>query len=376
MREPVTFIHSADWQLGMTRRYLSDEAQARFTGDRVATIRTIGDLAEREDAQFIVVAGDVFETPNLSRRDIGRACEAMAEIGRPIFLLPGNHDPLGPGSIWTRRDLTDSLPDSVTVLDGEGPFDVSRDVEIVAVPWRSKDPGRDPVTGILDTLEPTEKTRILVGHGMLDELEPDRDSTNSIDTSALRRAVTEGLVDYVALGDRHICWIDDVTGAVNYSGAHESTSFREPTRGTVLSVRIEDGRVRAERREVGTWLHTELTRELTSAADLDLLREDLAAIWQKDRAIVRTALSGTLSMAAAAELDRLLDDQQQIFAAIFPWERKMSELVIIPDEADEDTLGLSGFAADAMAELRELAEGGSQSANDALRLLYRLGGAR
>lgn len=376
MKQSVTFIHSADWQLGMTRRYLSDEAQARFTGDRVATVRTIGDLAEQENAEFIIVAGDVFEHPNLSRRDIGRACEAMGEVRVPIYLLPGNHDPLGPGSIWTSPDLKDSLPDNVTILDHQGPFAVSRDVEIVAAPWRSKDPGRDPVVGILDKLEPTEKTRILAGHGMLDELDPDRDSTTTVDTSALRTAITDGLVDYVALGDRHICWIDPVTSAVNYSGTHESTSFREPTRGTVLSVTIDGDNVHAEPREVGTWLHTDVKRELTSAADLDLLRGDLAAIRQKDRAIVRTELSGTLSMAVGAELERLLDDHSEIFAAIYPWERKQTELVIIPDDSDEDALGLSGFAASALAELRERAEGGSQSANDALRLLYRLGGGR
>ena len=39
------FLHTADWQLGMTRHFLSDEAQARFTAARIEAITTIGALA-------------------------------------------------------------------------------------------------------------------------------------------------------------------------------------------------------------------------------------------------------------------------------------------------------------------------------------------
>lgn len=375
-KAPVTFIHSADWQLGMTRSsYLSDEAKARFTSDRVRTIRTIGELADKEGAQFIVVAGDVFESANLSSRDIWRAFDAMSEVKVPIFLLPGNHDHLGPGSIWTSRETEKAKPDNVTILDREGSFDAAPGVEIIAAPWYTKHPGRDPVTGVLGTLAPTEKTRILVAHGMLDIIDPDRESETRVDTAKLRTAVRDGLIDYAALGDRHICWVDEETGAINYSGTHETTSARETTRGTVLSVTIGEEGAKAVPHEVGTWLHHGIKRHVSTMADIELLAADLAEITQKDCAIVRTELTGTLSMSAGAALDQLMEDQQQIFAALYAWDRH-TDIVIIPDDHDEDALGLSGFAADAMAELRGLAEDGDATASDALKLLYRLGGTR
>lgn len=374
-KAPVTFVHSADWQLGMTRWYLSDEAQARFTGDRIGTIRAIGDLAKKEGAQFIVVAGDVFEHANLSSRDIWRAFEAMSETDLPIFLLPGNHDPLGPGSIWTNEDTEQSKPDSVTILDHEGPFDATPEVEIIAAPWRSKHPGRDPVTGVLDSLRPTDKTRILVAHGMLDTLDPDRESVTRVDSGRLKTAIREGLIDYVALGDRHSCVIDEETGAINYSGAHETTSPREKTRGTVLAVTIDGSGVNPVRHEVGTWLHHDITRHVSSMAEIDLLKADLATITQKDCAIIRTALTGTLSMASGAALDQLIADQRQIFASLYTWKRN-TDIAIIPDDHDEDALELSGFAAHAMMELRNMARDGDTTASDALKLLYRLGGKK
>ena len=98
----VRFLHTSDWQLGMTRHYLAPEAQARFTADRIDAVRSIGDLARRVGAQFVVVAGDVFEHANLPDADLARAAGAISEMGVPVHLLPGNHDHTGPGSVWER----------------------------------------------------------------------------------------------------------------------------------------------------------------------------------------------------------------------------------------------------------------------------------
>jgi len=56
------FLHSADWQLGMTRHFLEGEAQARFTAARIEVIGAIGQLAVKEGCSFVVVGGDVFES--------------------------------------------------------------------------------------------------------------------------------------------------------------------------------------------------------------------------------------------------------------------------------------------------------------------------
>ena len=38
----VRFVHTSDWQLGMTRHFLEGEAQARYTAARIDAIRSIG----------------------------------------------------------------------------------------------------------------------------------------------------------------------------------------------------------------------------------------------------------------------------------------------------------------------------------------------
>ena len=59
----VKFLHTADWQPGITRHFLADEAQARFDGARIDAVRAMGRLVRHEGFGFVVVCGDVPE-PN------------------------------------------------------------------------------------------------------------------------------------------------------------------------------------------------------------------------------------------------------------------------------------------------------------------------
>ena len=59
----IRFIHSSDWQLGMTRAFLSPEAASRFSQARIDAISALGKMAKEHGAQFIIVAGDVFAVP-------------------------------------------------------------------------------------------------------------------------------------------------------------------------------------------------------------------------------------------------------------------------------------------------------------------------
>ena len=58
----VKFLHTADWQLGMARHYLSHDAQARFSAARLDVVEQMARLATNEQCEFVVVCGDVFES--------------------------------------------------------------------------------------------------------------------------------------------------------------------------------------------------------------------------------------------------------------------------------------------------------------------------
>lgn len=49
------FLHTSDWQLGMTRHFLTEGAQKRYTQARFDAIRTMRRIAKKENCQFISV---------------------------------------------------------------------------------------------------------------------------------------------------------------------------------------------------------------------------------------------------------------------------------------------------------------------------------
>ncbi len=294
----VRFIHSADWQLGMTRRYLGADAQPRFSAARVEVVRAIGSLAVDRGCTFVVVAGDVFETNQVERQVVVRALDAMAATPEVTFyLLPGNHDPLDASSVFRSPTFLQHQPANVVVLDRPGLLTIAPGVDLVAAPWSSKRPLTDLVADSVRDLGATGSQRIVVGHGAVDHLSPDSTNPALIQVEALEGAIDDGRVHYVALGDRHSTTEIGRTRRIWYSGAPEATDFRETDPGNVLVVEVDGDSVVVEQVRVGTWRFVQHDAELAGEADLDVLDAFLDGLANKARTVVRLGLRGQLSLA-------------------------------------------------------------------------------
>ncbi len=371
----VRFIHTADWQLGMTRHFLSPEAQARFTQARIDAIRTIGHLAREEAASFVVVAGDVFESNQLEPRTVRRALEALRDVNVPVYLLPGNHDPLDASTIYRSPTFVDHKPEHVIVLDDTSPRTVVPGVEVLGAPWLSKRVVKDLVQAVTDELTPSAATvRVLAAHGVpRDPLVGENPA--SIDIHAAEAAIADGRIAYLALGDRHSTTSLGRTGAIWYSGTPEPTAHDECDAGNALVVDIDDHRVSTVTpRRVATWTFREEAFELDSDTGVEPLANWLDACKGKDRCSARLSLFGTISLSTDAQLQELLDRNRDLFGAL-EVAGPTASLVVRPDDDDFSDLQLTGFVARAVDELRETATRSGpeqQMARDALGLLIRL----
>jgi DNA repair exonuclease SbcCD nuclease subunit len=373
----MRFLHTADWQLGMTRHFLAGDAQPRYSAARRDAVAGLGELAAEVGAEFVVVAGDVFEHNQLAPQVMGQSLEAMRAIGIPVYLLPGNHDPLDASSVYTSALFKAERPDNVTVLDRAGAHEIRPGLEIVAAPWRSKAPTTDLVAEVLDGLTPGPVTRVLVAHGGVDVLDPDREKPSLIRLAALEDALARGVVHYVALGDKHSLTQVGDGGRVWYSGSPEVTNFDdvESNPGHILVVDVDEDTVSVESRRVGRWRFVTMHRQVDSSRDIADLDMNLDLMTEKDRTVVRLALTGSLTVTDRAALDACLDRYARLFAWLGLWERR-TELAVVPADGEFDDLGIGGFAAAAVEELVATArEGDAPSAADAqaaLALLLRL----
>lgn len=381
----MRFLHTADWQLGMTRHFLSGEAQPRYSAARRGAVSALGPLAAETGAEFVVVAGDVFEHNQLAPREVSQSLEAMRGIGVPVYLLPGNHDPLDAASVYTGALFTAECPDNVTVLDRPGVHQVRPGLELVAAPWSSKFPTTDLVVQALDGVPADGVTRIVVGHGAVDILVPDKDRASLVGLAALEAALARGAVHYVALGDKHSVLDVGSSGRVWYSGAPEVTNFDdvEPDPGNVLVVDLDEADprrpVRVDPRRIGTWRFLSLRHGVDNSRDVADLDINLDLMPDKERTVIRLGLTGSLTVTDKAALDVCLDRYARVFAALVPWDRQ-TDIAVMPADGEFDDLGIGGFAAAAVDELVATARSSGDDAEDAraaLALLLRLteGGA-
>ena len=85
----MKILHTSDWHLG---RRLDNRSRL---DEQEEVLCEIAEIAEREDARVILIAGDVFDTavpPAEAERLFFRAAKRLAGEGRAVVAVSGNHD--------------------------------------------------------------------------------------------------------------------------------------------------------------------------------------------------------------------------------------------------------------------------------------------
>jgi len=371
----VKFIHTSDWQIGMTRAFLSQEAAARYSQARIDAIRALGELAEKHHAKFMVVAGDVFESNQLSAQTLSRALDALNSVPVPVFLLPGNHDPLDASTLFRSKAFREQARSHIIVVENSEPIPVPGllNVEVVGAPWFSKRPGTDLCAQTLKALQPAPGvTRILLGHGQVDSLSPDHSQPGVISQALLEQALAEGRVQYVALGDRHSLTNVGNSGRLCYSGTPLVTDFDEVKPNKALLVELDNDSCSLTPLSTGIWDFQAVQRDMNGPEDLAAFKQWLDAIRGKECTVLKVGFTGSVNLALAAQLDALLEAQSHVFASLKRRERT-TDLAVIPDALDDNAIALSGYA-DATWKALLARAATDDTATDALRLMYRLAG--
>lgn len=377
----LKFLHTSDWHLGMTRHFLKGEAQARFTQDRIDMIPALGKIAQEQDARFMVVCGDLFDANQVAPQTVVRSVEKLRRFPVPVFILPGNHDPLNAATVYNHPDLR-GLPPHITVLRDSEIHQVPgvAGVEVVAAPWHHKQSLNDLCGQMLKTLTPVENgcIRIALAHGQLDSLMPGQNDPSAIDQSQVVQALADNRIQYLALGDRHsVTDADEVHGRIWYSGTPVATDFTERDPNQVLLVDASvgiDPRPRVEPIQVGQWRFESINTRVDCRADVDLLAQQLAAIDNKERTVIRLALQGSLRINENAALESVLESNRNLFASLRLHARQ-TDLAVVPDNIESEALALSGYARACWDELAVAAAGDTEDADSsrgALELFYRL----
>lgn len=236
----LKLLHTADLHLGLESGQFDDDARRRLARARLDVARTILNTAEQYAVDAVLWAGDIFDTPEPAEdwwRGFARALSDRAGWTRPVFLLPGNHDPIRPGSVYHHdHPFRRLLPAWVHVVDSDQ-FErpIGSDAVLLSAPCRSAAGAEDLALSLPSRAEGDTRIRVGMVHGSTWDMEGHQTSFPiSRDAAKLR-----GL-DYLAIGDTHGFRVitDDGFAPIVYPGAPEPTRFGEQGTGQVVLVTI------------------------------------------------------------------------------------------------------------------------------------------
>lgn len=318
---PTRFLHSADWQLGKPFGSLEDDAKRhRLKQERLDVIGRLAKLVQETDSAFVVVAGDLFDSPHVTKATVSAACAALGALKVPVLAIPGNHDHGGPGSLWEqeffRREQHHLAPNLRVLLEPK-PVVLETAILFPAPLLRRHEPG-NPVAWIREAARdpdlPDSLPRIVLAHGTVQGFgspQEDEDGAaalaNWIDLSAL----PSDALDYIALGDWH--GTKQVAEKAWYSGTPEIDRFpkgegNDP--GNVLCVTTARGEApHVERQPTGRFQWMEQTFRFSDDASLATLAAQLDARIgpHGEEHLLHLTLEGTLGIEASGELEKILE---------------------------------------------------------------------
>lgn len=360
----MKFLHTADWQIGMKADFVGASAQ-QVREERLATGRRVVDLAGEEGVEFILVAGDLFEDNAVDRILVQRTVDILSRFRGPVYLIPGNHDPLVPGSVWDHPAW--GVSDNLVVLKESVPVEIPGGL-LLPCPVLDKHARTDPTHWI----EPEESGMIRIGvaHGNVEGLPQAADPDLPIPRGAPQRC---GL-DYLALGHWHsTSTYEDEAGIVRmaYSGTHETSRFGERNSGNVLFVEIQSPgdapQVRASRTGKLVWKIVE--KEVVSDGDLHQVRNELNAAEVPEQTLLDLRLKGLFFSNEKDELRHILD----ITEARFLFTRvDTTELIPSPQDTSWVEALPVGFLQETATRLQQQASSGGEHAETAALALLEL----
>lgn len=317
-------LHTADWHIGVQPMAVStrhqDYQQRRFE----AAERAVA-LAKAEKVDAVVIAGDLFHRSSVSPALLHSTIRLLNRFAPlPVYLIPGNHDPLGKGNVWD-SNVWDDAREHIHVCPESAEVEVNDDVALYPCPLSQQRSGADPTAWIPERDRDDRRIRIGLAHGSL-QVRPDiTDFPIPVD-----RAEESGLT-YLALGHYHSGW---ATGRTAYSGGIEAATYKDAV-GSVRIIDFNEGLSDPHTivRDCGLLRWTAIAHQCNTVEDVRSLSRTIDGLGERRNQVLTVAPTlGSVADATVIEaLDRLYDTlEMEVFT--LQWQEDAYERAIRDDD--------------------------------------------
>ena len=329
MSKPVRFVHASDLHLDASFGGVnaSDETVAgAFSRSTLEALDRVVTLCIEREADFLVIAGDLFNSADRSLRGelaFQRGMRRLAEKGIAAFVVQGNHDPADGWSAGLE------LPDTVVIFSASGVerCEVVRDGEVLCAVYGRSFPSKQVNENFAGDFRrhQSDPLAVAVLHTNVGQLSA-WDNYAPCTVEDLRAAE----MDYWALGHIHVPGrISDNPVAV-YSGSTQGLNPTEEGPRGCFVVELDADGVREEFVETASIRWSSVEIDASGLGDLESLRSAVTAACDAARedsaglpTVLRLDLIGRSALHAdlgrPGVLPDLVVDLREEQLAVEPW---------------------------------------------------------
>lgn len=225
MHRQLKVAHAADLHLGSPFARLPEHVSTRLKDEQRAYLTRLVDRCLAEEVDLLLLAGDVFDRPDVNNIWINRLAEALAKLDPiDVYIVPGNHDPYYPDSVWDRGQWSSN----VHIFKEANTLHHERlGLDISAFPFTGLREHAPLDDAHLTLSEDPADFRLLLLHAELIAGQQSQSAYNPIS----RNHPSFQHFDYVALGHIHqtdsIHLNNDRRTVIRYSGCPQGRGFDE-----------------------------------------------------------------------------------------------------------------------------------------------------
>ena len=291
----LKIMHTGDVHLGKKfNNYpsLSEELeQARYQA-----LENVVKQADKRGCQLLVVAGDLFDKPNLPEENIIKAVDILSKFsGECILILPGNHDY---NKIDTWEQVSKHLTGRMLLLMEGQKYDLQKfdlDVAVYPAPCDDKHSEKNVLSWIpADRENLDRKFEIGIAHGALSGVSPDlTDAYFKMSKEELRKLN----MDLWLLGHSHISYperAEVVNQQIFNSGTPEPDGLDCSHPGYAWYIEIDNNKnTKAERMITGNYIFVDRSYLVNGEEDLADMVEEICDENAENK-VVRIVINGRI----------------------------------------------------------------------------------
>lgn len=301
----LKIFHTGDIHIGMKFNNYGENVKEILWNARFTALENMIEKSNELNSDIFVVAGDLFNSIRVSKRDIDRTVKILDKFnGGCVLVLPGNHDyDNGAMELW--QDFARIPSEKIVLLNQERPYhlmDYDLDIVIYPAPCHSKHSKENSLGWIKDEgLLETGKYHIGIAHGALEGLSPDMEGNYYYMSMEELDSIP---TDIWLIGHTHIPYpsLEKISNHKIYNaGTPEPDGLDYRDEGTAWFITLDGEETYAEQIITGSYRFSDEEFELDSDEDLDRI-EDLVLDGNPHKKIVRLSLNGSISKEAYEDL--------------------------------------------------------------------------